>query len=127
MSNSLSVHDEVLDLDRFRVAEAIAIPRLNQKRQQQIVGGFLKGPIPMVWLEAATKLGGKALNVGLAAWFESGRRRGAKKIKLTTAILKRFAVDRKAKYRALKVLEKAELIVVIENSPGRNPWIEIRE
>ena len=33
---------------------------------------FLKGPIPMAWLNAAAKLPGKTLNVGIAIWWLAG-------------------------------------------------------
>ena len=33
---------------------------------------FLKGPIPLYWLIAASKLPGKALAVGVVIWFRAG-------------------------------------------------------
>ena len=38
---------------------------------------FLKGPVPWQWVEAASRLPGKALAVGLAAWREAGCRKVA--------------------------------------------------
>jgi DNA-binding transcriptional ArsR family regulator len=45
-------------------------------------------------------------------------------VRLTTAILKRFSVNRKAKYRALKGLEDAGLVRV-RREPRRNPVVTI--
>lgn len=33
---------------------------------------FLKGPIPLPWLQGAARLPGKALHVGVVLWFLSG-------------------------------------------------------
>jgi hypothetical protein len=57
--------------------------------------------------------------------FEVGRRR-SRAITLTTAILQRFGVNRKAKYRALEHLQEAGLIAV-HQKPRRNPVVTILE
>ncbi len=90
---------------------------------QRINGEFLKGPIPLDWLSVASSLPGKALAVALAIWFEAGRRRSSE-VTLTTAILARFGVGRKAKYRALQKLERARLISVMR-VPRKNPLVRI--
>ena len=96
----------------------------NPPKAQRIQGEFLKGPIPLDWLGCAAKLSGKApLATALAIMFEVGRRR-SKEITLTSAILERFGVNRKAKYRALIQLEKAGLISVIR-LPRRNPVVSV--
>jgi len=79
----------------------------------------------MRWLSVAAKLPGKsALAVALAIMFEAGRRRRTQDIILTTAILQRFGVNRKAKYRAVKKLEGANLITVVRR-PNKNPIISV--
>jgi hypothetical protein len=76
------------------------------------------------WLSTATKLAGKApLAVALALWFEAGRRK-SKEVILTTAILARFGVGRKAKYRGLRDLEEAGLVAV-QRILRRNPVVTI--
>jgi DNA-binding transcriptional ArsR family regulator len=100
-----------------------ATPKQKPKAKK-ITGEFLKGPIPLPWLTAVTKLSGKApLAVAVAIWFEAGRRK-SNEVKLTTAILRRFNVNRKAKYSALKSLEKAGLVRV-RREPRRNPVVTI--
>ena len=88
---------------------------------------FIKGPIPLAWLSAAAELPGKAaLAVGLALWFERGRRK-SDEVTLTTTICRRFGVvDRKGKYRGLAALEEAGLVAV-EWRPNRNPVVTILE
>ena len=127
------LHNDIFtDLDRLRLPPAqadgksgAAPTRLaSPMKAKQIKGEFLKGPIPLDWLSAACGLDGKAaLAVSLAIWFESGRRR-SKQVKLTTAILDRFGVNRKAKYRALASLEQAGLIAV-SRQLRKNPVVTI--
>src|SRR5262249_47178588 len=91
---------------------------------RRIKGGFLKGPIPLAWLSVACSLGSKAaISVSLAIWFEAGRRK-SDLVKLTSAILERFHVNRKAKYRGLALLEEAGLIAVYRQ-PRKNPEVTI--
>ena len=92
-------------------------------KPKRINGEFLKGPIPLNWLSMASSLPGKALAVALAIWFEAGRRRSLD-VTLTTAILARFGVGRKAKYQALQKLERAQLISVVR-VPHKNPLVRI--
>lgn len=119
------------DLDRLRLSPTGTTmydaeeARPQQKNSRRVRGEFLKGPIPLTWLTAASKLSGKSpLAVGLALWFEAGRRRSMT-VTLTSAILARFGVtDRKSKYRGLSSLERGGLIEVVR-VPRRNPVVTI--
>jgi hypothetical protein len=131
---SPSPDDFFTDLDRLRLPEGRSEVRLeagpkgrsSRPRSRRIRGEFLKGPIPLNWLSGASKLKGKApLAVALAIWFERGRRRGGE-VRLTTAILDRFGINRKAKYGGLKALEEAGLIRV-HRELRRNPLITVLE
>jgi len=100
------------------------LPAKRGARASTIKGEFLKGPIPLTWLSSAAALSGKGpLAVGLAIWFEAGRRR-SREVTLTNAILERFGVTRKTKYRGLNALEEAGLIV-LDRRPRRNPVVTI--
>lgn len=128
------MNDNFPDLERLRLPDE-QIPkqpsanpqgRKTSSKAPKVRGEFLKGPIPLDWLGRAAKLPGKApLATALAIMFEVGRRR-SQEIILTTAILKRFGVNRKAKYRALKHLQDAGLIAV-HQKPRRNPVVTILE
>lgn len=126
------MNDSFPPLDRLRLPDepttthfpAIAEGKKNSSPRPKVRGEFLKGPIPLDWLGRAAKLSGKAaLATALALMFEVGRRR-SNQVKLTTAILNRFGVSRKAKYRALKQLEGANLISVIR-TPRKNPIVTV--
>jgi len=103
------------NLDRLRLHSSQPEPQWeasgkgakSSAKPKRVRGEFLKGPIPLKWLSGAAHLRGKApLAVALAIMFEAGRRR-SNEIILTSAILARFGVNRKAKYRALEALEGA--------------------
>lgn len=125
--------DHFADLDGLRLpstsatsqtATSVTAKASNNPKAKKIVGEFLRGPIPLQWLTAVAKLSGKApLATALALWFEVGRRNSTE-VTLTTANLKRFNVNRKAKYRALSSLEKAGLVVVKRES-RKNPVVTI--
>jgi hypothetical protein len=124
--------DTFADLDRFRLPvdqtgvrwEAPAKEPASSPKPKRIQGEFKKGPIPLAWLSGASALSGKALRaVALAVWFEAGRRK-AKEVRLTTAIVQRFHVNRKAKDTALKAREKAGLVKA-HREPRRNPVVMI--
>ena len=131
MSNNM---DDFADIDRFRLpptptevrCEIERIAKPVPVKVEKIRGEFLKGPIPLGWLACAVRLSGKApVAVALAIWFQSGRRR-SKVVRLTTAVIERFGIDRKAKYRGLSALEKAGL-VQIHRQLRRNPVVTIQE
>ena len=84
---------------------------------------FLKGPIPMVWLNEAAKLPGKAINLGIAIWWLAGMAK-TKTFKLTGKALDQLGVSRDAASGALKRLEARGLIRV-QRSPGQRPTVEI--
>jgi hypothetical protein len=94
--------------------------------RRHINGEFLRGPIPLHWLSLACKLPGKVVATALAIWFQAGRQGHEEGIKLTSQILDRFHVDRHAKFRALKELEKAGLIRV-HRQAGKNPIVDLLE
>ena len=84
---------------------------------------FLKGPIPLAWLNEAAKLPGKAINLGLAIWWLAGMAQ-TKTFKLTGKALDQLGVSRDAAADALKRLEGRGLIRV-QRAPGQRPTVEI--
>lgn len=115
-----------LKINKTTASSIVAAKVADPKGKKKSSGEFLKGPVPLLWLTAAAQLSGKApLAVGLAIWFESGRRK-SNEVKLTSAILQRFAIKRKSKYTALKSLEDAGLIRV-RREPRKNPMVTILE
>ena len=84
---------------------------------------FLKGPIPWDWMIRASQLPGKALILGLCIWRLSGAT-GRNTVPLSNSEVQPFEIDRAAKSRGLRALEKAGLIS-ISRKPGRWPLVTL--
>ena len=84
---------------------------------------FIRGPIPLAWLNAAARLPGKTLNVGIAIWWLAGMSKTTA-FKLTGKSLDQLGVSRDAASDGLKRLEDNGLILV-KRSPGQRPIVEI--
>jgi hypothetical protein len=84
---------------------------------------FIKGPLPLEWMAAAGRLPGHALHVGLCLWYLAGLRRTETAV-ASYSVFAQFGVKRHAAYRALKAMERAELISVVRG-PGRSPRVTL--
>lgn len=79
---------------------------------------FLRGPIPLWWLERAGKLPGKALHVGVSLWFLRGVTKNDT-VHFNQSQQSRYGVKRDAARRAVQALEGAGLIAVKRDSGKR--------
>ena len=84
---------------------------------------FLKGPVPLHWLQAAARLPGRSLHVGMVLWYVAGHS-GSVSVHLSNTLCLRFGFDRNAKYRALRSLMDARL-VAIKRKRGHSPQVTI--
>ena len=98
--------------------------RLRQESAQRRQGQFIRGPIPAWWVMRAAALPGKVLAVGMAIWFKRGLTGTPENIAVTEKLAVRYGVKRKARYRALKMLEGAGLIEV-DRQKGRSPRVTL--
>lgn len=85
---------------------------------------YLRGPIPLAWIQAAAQLPGCALQVGIALWYRVGLQRGGRAIDLNLSRLTQFGADRHSAARGLRNLEDARLVAV-ERRPGAKPLVTI--
>jgi hypothetical protein len=112
------------DLARFRAAEK-QFPSRRSRAPRFIQGDrFLRGPIPMRWLSAAAALPGRSLHLALAIRMVEGLANSPTGLRLNARVLDELALDRYAKYRALRHLERAGLIAVSRGA-GRKEVIAI--
>ena len=85
-------------------------PRKPQKRQRK---PFLKGPIPLAWLQRVAELPGKSpLAVALAVWHQAGLKKTHHSLRLCPAYVEHFGLQRRAAYNGLRALEQAGLVSV---------------
>ncbi len=109
-----------MDVEQFRISTPLS--PIPQKRRQ---GKFLKGPIPLDWLQVAGCLSGKALHVGVVLRYLSGVE-GSSEVKFSYSLAEKFGVKRHAAYRALKALEQRGLIK-IRRGNGKSPRVQLLE
>lgn len=84
---------------------------------------FLKGPVPMPWLQRAMSLPGQALHVGIMLWFYAGMTR-SRHVSISMSGFSKRGKTRFSASRGLAALEQAGLIRVTR-APGRKPRVEI--
>lgn len=93
------------------------------RRASPIQGKFIAGPIDVPWVVQASRLGVKALLVGLALWHLK-KLRQADAFTVSNLMLQEWGVQPDAKSRALRALEKAGLITV-ERRGKRSPRVAL--
>jgi hypothetical protein len=92
---------------------------------RRVKGQFIRGPIPMAWIDKAVKSGGPfAVLIVLALCFQSGLQGSTESIKVTNKLAARFGISRKTKPKALQSLEEAGLIRVVRK-PTSSPVVSI--
>jgi DNA-binding transcriptional ArsR family regulator len=93
------------------------------RRAPPILGKFIAGPLDVPWLIRASRLGVKALLVGLALWYLRGLRRSDSFI-VSNLMLQEWGIEADAKSRGLRALEKAGLITV-QRRGKRSPRVRL--
>ena len=87
-----------------------------------ISGMFLRGPVPLVWIQTAHALGGDALAVGLVLWVYSGIN-NSRGFQLSSAKIEAaLGVSRETVGRAVRSLSEAGLIAVTAAPGQRNTF-----
>jgi hypothetical protein len=105
------------------VPAKIAQPCGKGRRVSSIQGKYLAGPIDVVWLSGARKLGVTTLWVGLYLWFLRGLRK-SNTFLVTNLMLEEWGILPDAKTRALRKLANAGLIT-LESRGKRNPRVTL--
>ncbi|MBM4049423.1 MAG: hypothetical protein FJ279_30375 [Planctomycetes bacterium] len=98
--------------------------RFSKPATSTVVDPYLRGPIPLSWIERAARLPGQALAVGMALWHLAGLRSAQQHLSLSTERLAAFGVSRYAKDRALRNLSTAGLVAV-DRKKGRSPRVSL--
>jgi hypothetical protein len=119
--------DTIWDPTRLRLGQD-GVARLNGgprrgRKPSPIRNKFIAGPIDVSWVCQASRLGVKALLVGLALWHLKGLRR-CNSFELSNLMVREWGIQPDAKARALRKLEKAGLITV-ERRGKRSPRVTL--
>lgn len=120
--------EDRLDLTELRYDRPLPSARAHKvpPPRHRAGGKFLKGPIPLGWLQRAAALPGKAIHVALEVWFWAG----IKKSRTVSVSLSRLRVapktPRTTASRGLRSLE-GEGLVSVNRLPGRKPIVTLLE
>ena len=121
--------EEGLDVDQFRVLNDHKInylPPQKRTRVPRINGPFLRGPVPLVWLQEAMMLGIGALSVGITLrHFQGMKNSSTFKVGIQN-LANYIGRSRVTCQRALQALEEGGLIFVERNN-GRKHIVTILE
>ena len=118
MESELDLEKIVLSRVTPRVRERQAPPSHKSGKK------FLKGPIPYRWLEAAFRLPGRTLHVGIQLWFLAGMNRSGT-VPLSLSRFELLGISRHAATRGLAALERAGLVSVVRRA-GRRPIVTLQ-
>lgn len=116
------------ELDAFRLpADSVPLRRKERSSRQTVArqqGAFIRGPIPLLWLDGVLRLPGRGpLVVALALLYQSGLE-GSPSVRVTHKLLQRFGIPQRTSHDVLAKLEAAGLVVVTK-PPGRCRVVEI--
>ena len=113
-------------IEDYQASSADELPSApTGKRKSRRTDPFLRGPIPMEWLSAASALCKSALSVGLALWFLRGVIGKQCPVKFTSAARRSMRLTREQSRRGIPALEAAGLLRVVKGGRGRCPVVEI--
>ena len=99
-------------------------PKLSESTSKQETKFFLHPKIEMLWVEKAAQLGIQALMVGILLHFRSVWS-GRNSVTLPKELLDKFHISRGVKQRALRSLEEAGLVSIVQET-GHSPLITLR-
>ena len=100
-------------------------PKLAESTSKQAAKFFLHPKIEMLWIEKAAQLGIQALMVGMLLHFRSVWC-GRESVTLPKELLDKFHISRGVKQRALKSLEEAGLVSIVQET-GHSPVVTLRK
>ena len=93
------------------------------RRPNPVRGKFIAGPVDVAWICEASRLGVKALLVGLALWHIRGLRKTDTFI-VSNLMVQDWGIEPDAKSRALRALEKAGLLTIARRGK-RSPQVTL--
>jgi len=108
------------DIPVKRIKRSVSTGQWEEAKTQ---GLFIRGPIPMPWVERVAQLPGKALALALGLWWLHGMAKGGE-VTVTRKMLERLNLSRDAAADGLTRLERAGLIRVTR-APGNRPRARI--
>lgn len=123
MDGTSSLHSAVSERVLVWSAERQAFVPRDETEPGRKSEGFIKGPLPLGWMQRASCLPGKTLQVALTLWYLAGLKK-TDSVPLASKQLAAMGVSRDAKYDALSRMTLAGLISVQKQS-GKAPIVTL--
>jgi DNA-binding transcriptional ArsR family regulator len=129
------VEADPMKIERFEEEFTTAAPAWPVVRKHQRLDDFLRGPMCARWLDRATAGPKAAIKVGHALWQEVGMNKDnflneglsqSREIRVHQNLRKRRGLSRSTVSRGLKALVELGLIAVVNQGPGKQPTVVIR-
>jgi len=123
MVSDAEVLDDPFDPNHLAITPGILIcvPPRSPLPRLRPGSKFVKGPIPLAWIQTASRLPGKALAVGMFLWFLVGLRK-SNSVPLN---LSRVGIPQSTASQGLRGLETAGLVTVVRRT-GRPALVTLR-
>lgn len=116
------------DLEQFRLSATIQsepIPRCDRALLKRQSEPFLKGPVPLAWLQCASRIRRRnAIVVGVVLWWLAGLNSRKTELTICANRCQPFGFGVKGMNRGLNDLQAAGLIHV-ERKRGRCPRVDL--
>jgi hypothetical protein len=123
MGGTSSLHSAVSERVLVWSAERQAFVARDETEPGRKSASFIKGPLPLGWMQRASCLPGKTLQVALTLWYLAGLKK-TQSVRLASKQLAGMGVSRDAKYDALDRLASAGLVSVQQQS-GKAPMVTL--
>ena len=109
---------------KLPVGYQVKHPTKSVPKRRRQTGPFIRGPIPLAWLDPVLAMPGRTpLAVALALCYQFGLERSTR-VRLTRKLRDRFSIESRSAGRALSLMESAGLVTVTRK-PGRCLVVEI--
>jgi hypothetical protein len=121
---------ESIDLEKYRTAsDRSLIPQLPShpaaRRQKVSTLRFLRGPIPMPWLQRVGRLPKSAITLGIALWHHVGLNKAVAQVKVTKRVRDGMGLSRRQAQAGVHQLADAGLIRICKGGEGRCTVVEL--
>lgn len=113
-----------IDVEGLALHREVQLPIPQPVKKVGKDGRFLRGPVPMAWLEEAMRLPGHALHVAIEIWFQAGVRKSTEVSISISRVAAASGCSRATSARGLDALEEAGLVSLNKGS-GRKAIVKI--
>ncbi|MCK4377778.1 MAG: hypothetical protein KAW01_00455 [Deltaproteobacteria bacterium] len=95
----------------------------GKRKYKRLTKPFVKGPIPLDWIQQACRLGSNVARLSWVLWYFDGVKK-EDYFNISNINVEKFGIERRQKNKALSLLEEAGLIT-IKQEEGKSPRVKV--